>query len=239
MIQDTQRLENLRAEAGRLTRTQLATLGDLARQQGALRDETAQLAEKLELTEVINLALDGAAGHMGRAAELLEKRETGACAQGAQEAARRRLAQLLEAFKNGKKPGGKQGGSGGGGGGGSGGSRPDGAMVLTQLKLLKLMQEDLNDRYRNLVADGDKDRGELRSEMAEMAEQQGKLAELTLKLSEPAANNPEDNPDKLPDVRDELDPGAAEPLLPGAEAPAEVPPSDLLVEPPDRVPPGQ
>ena len=77
LIQDTERLENLRAAAGRFTRAQLSTVNDLARQQKSLEGETSLLAEKLALTEVINLALDGAAKQMTRAAELLEHRETG------------------------------------------------------------------------------------------------------------------------------------------------------------------
>lgn len=226
LIEETQRLENLRAAAGRLTRAQLGTVNDLARQQDGLRDETSRLAEKLALTEVINLALDGAAKHMARAAELLEHRDTGTQAQGAQETARLRLAQLLAAFENKNKPG--KGGSQAGGSGGGSGSSLDGNFVITQLKLLRLLQEDLNTRYRSLISEGDEDVGPLRSRLAEMAEEQGKLAELTLKLSEPLEGNPEDNPEKLPDVRldDEPDdPG------PDAGAGADVPPPEVLVDP--------
>src|SRR5262249_40696085 len=125
LIQETQRLENLRAAEGRLTRAQLGTLGDVARQQESLGGETSLLAEKLAMTEVINLALAGAARQMARAAELLAQRETGAGPQGAQESARLRLAQLLSAFENNSQPGKNEGGNGGASPGGSGGARSD------------------------------------------------------------------------------------------------------------------
>ncbi len=227
LIGETQRLENLRADAGRLTRAQLGTLGDLARQQRGLGVETSQLGEKLALAEVIHLALDGAAGQMDRAAGLLDERETGAGAQGAQEAARLRLAQLIDAFgnKKKKKKAGQQGGGGGGGGGGSQGGS-DGSFVLTQLKLLKLMQEDLNGRFRTLVTEGGDNARVVRRQLSEIAEEQGKLAELTLKLSKPTENNPEDTPEKLPDVR-----------LEDVELDLQLPVDDTKLEPaPDEVP---
>jgi hypothetical protein len=227
LIQETERLENLRAAEGRLTRAQLGTVNDLARQQESLRGETARLADKLSLAEVINLALDGAARHMARAAELLEHRQTGAPAQGAQEAARLRLAQLLAAFEKNKKPG-PEGGQSGGSGGGSGG-RGDGDFVLAQLKLLRLLQEDLNGRYRNLHSGDEGDAATLRQQMADLAEEQGKLAELTLKLSAPPeGENPQDDPQQLPDVR--LEEGAPD------EAPLDVPPLDDAVDPAAKEP---
>jgi hypothetical protein len=227
LIQETERLENLRAANGRLTRAQLSTVNDLARQQEALRGETTRLAEKLSLAEVINLALDGAAKHMARAAELLEHRETGAQAQGAQEAARLRLAQLLAAFEKDKKSPQGAGQAGGSGGGAAG--RGDGDFVLTQLKLLKLLQEDLSGRYRSAATTTEGDADTLRRQMAELAEEQGKLAELTLKLSAPPdGEKPEDDPEKLPDVR--LDDAAP------SETPLDVPPPGEPLEPATKVP---
>ena len=95
LLQETQRLENLRAAEGRFTRAQLGTVNDLARQQKSLEGETSLLADKLSLTEVINMALEGAAKQMTRAADLLEQRETGSHTQGAEEAARLRFSQLI------------------------------------------------------------------------------------------------------------------------------------------------
>jgi len=232
LIHDTERLENLRANAGRFTRAQLSTVNDLARQQKSLEGETSLLAEKLALTEVINLALGGAAKQMTKAAELLTHRETGSATQSSQEAARLRLAQLLVAFQDKKqsKPGGEEGGGGSAGGKGA---RSDGNQVLTQLKLLKLLQEDLNGRYKTATAaEGDPAALPAR-ELSEIAAEQGKLAELALKLAQPPEENPEDNPDKLPDVRQKQ--GVGEPREPVVD-PSLVPPIDAPQPPAEKEP---
>jgi len=205
LIEETDRLENLRATEGRFTRAQAATVNDLARQQKSLESETSLLAEKLSLAEVIHMALEGAASYMARAAELLDQREVGTQTQSAQEAARRRFAQLLSAIENNSKAG-SASNSGGGDGGGDSPSR-DPSQGLTQLKLLKILQEDLNGRFRALTAESPATaRAPIESDLADIAAEQGKLAELALKLAQPAEDNPEDNPDKLPDVRQDSRP---------------------------------
>ncbi len=201
LIEETARLENLRSAAGRFNRAQLGTVNDLARQQKSLETETSLLAEKLSLAEVINLALAGAAQKMARAAELLVHHETGARAEEAQEAARIRFEQLLTAFEQTPKPGdGQQGGPSGQGGGG-GGSGGDPAQMLAQLKLLKILQEDLSSRYRTLTARQSNEGDQLAQQLSEIAGEQGKLAELAGKLAAPPEANPEDDPEHLPDVR--------------------------------------
>jgi hypothetical protein len=211
LIEETERLENLRAAEGRWSRAQAATVNDLARQQKSLQSETSLLAEKLSPAEVIHLALAGATKHMIRSAELLEHRETGSQTQTAQEAARRRLAQLLSAFENQPKPnngqggGGGEGSSGGGDAGGGSESRDPGQMLI-QLKLLKVLQEDLNSRFGTLTTGPEGAGRPIDRELAEIAAEQGKLAQLALKLAEPPQDNPEDNPEKLPDVREKTAP---------------------------------
>jgi hypothetical protein len=200
---ETERLEKLHAAAGKFTRAQAATVHDVARQQKLLQTETALLAEKLALAEVIHMALDGAAKQMARASLLLERERTGGPTQTAQEAARTRLAQLLAALDDKSKKPPQEGEQGeGGAGGANSGTREDGSQVLAQLKLLKLLQEDLNTRFKNATANDQPADGK-GSELAEIASEQGKLAELTLKLSQPADAKPEDDPESLPDVRQE------------------------------------
>jgi hypothetical protein len=239
LIPETQRLEQLRAAEGHLSRAQLATLSDLVRLQQSLRDETSLLAEKLALTEVIQLALRGAADRMQRAAGLLERRDTGLPAQSAQESARQRLANLLAAFERQKpqQPGGKQSGGGSGAGGGDGG-RSDGAFVLAQLKLLKLLQEDLNERYRDAVSAEDATSRDSRRELIDIAAEQGKLAELALKLSEPPATAPEDTPEKLPDIRQSESANEGLPELELPQLDESLGESARKVPPPEARPPG-
>jgi hypothetical protein len=223
VIDETERLEKRRVADGKFSRAQAATVHDLARQQKMLHTETSLLAEKLAPAEVINLALDGAARQMARAGSLLERQQTGSQTQTAQEAARLRFAQLLAALANKSNNQGGQQQEGGGGGATSGG-RADGNQVLTQLKLLKILQEDLNSRFRSLGADDGS--ATAADELAQIADEQGKLAELALKLAEPPDVNPEDDPESLPDVRnDGLDPE----LVPSLD--------DLLIE--DEKEPGR
>lgn len=215
LIAETQRLENLRATEGRLTRAQLSTLNELSKQQQALEVETSEMAERLALTEVLQLALGGAARQMTKAAELLSHRETGNATQSVQESARLRLAQLLSTLAKDQaaKPPAEQSPEGSGEGGGKQ-KRGDGAHVLAQLKLLKLLQEDLNQRFR-AAAEPIGNQGA--QQLAELAQEQGKLAELTAKLAAPPEANPEDDPEKLPDIRqDEAGPD----LVPPPDEPA-------------------
>ena len=202
----------------------MSTVNDLARQQTSLEGETSLLAEKLALAEVINLALGGAARQMTRAAELLNHRETGGATQSSQEAARLRLEQLLVAFQDKKqspKGGGKEGAGGSAGGKGT---RSDGNQVLTQLKLLKLLQEDLNGRYRTLTAAESDAATVPERELSELAAEQGKLAELTMKLSQPPEDNPEDDPERLPDVRESNPEASQRNLNPQLVPPIDTPP---------------
>jgi len=233
LIGETERLEKLRAAEGRFTRAQSATVHDLARQQAMVQTETSLLAEKLSVSEVIHLALDGAAMQMRRAAELLERQRTGSQTSAAQEAARVRFAQLLAALENKPKEGGKQGeeGDGAGSGGQQSGGRQDGNQVLTQLKLLKILQEDLNGRYRTLTepdAGGDQD------QLGEIATEQGRLAELALKLAKPPEANLEDDPEQLPDLRESKTATPRElPHERPADAPVVEPAEGADVPPPD------
>ncbi len=210
MIAETKSLDQQRAEKP-LSRAQRSTLAALARQQAAMQEETRAMAEKLAAAEVLHLAVDGAAANMGHAAELLTRQETGAKTQRAQQSARRRFEQLLSALE---KPKNNQGNDGGGeegsGGGGSGSSQSgqDLTQVLAQLKLLKLLQEELNARYTESAESAGESRAEVES-LSEIAAEQGKLAELALKLAQPPPDNPEDSPENLPDVRDDAVPNAA------------------------------
>jgi len=68
--------------------------------------------------------------------------------------------------------------------------------------LLKLLQEDLNARFSQLGPQSP-DTQSRASELAELAVEQGKLAELVFKLAEPPADHPEDSPELLPDVREQ------------------------------------
>jgi len=106
---------------------------------------------------------------------------------------------------------------------------PDPAAAMAQLKLLRVMQEDVRSRTRSL---DEKRRlvgfwtAEEQQEVAELAQEQGRLAELIVNLSQPPAT---DSPDELPGLPDPVpsgdtpDEGEIEgsglPELPGLEGP--------------------
>jgi hypothetical protein len=226
VISETARLEQLREAKGYLTRGEAASLQELARQQKGLHAESQLLAEKIAAAEVFRLALNNAGEEMLSAAKLLTARDTGAKTQQTEQAAQRRLARLLAALKSDKKGGEKKGGGGEGGGQGKGAQ--GGIRSISELKLLKLMQEDLNDRF---AAASDPVATEAAAERLELLTrlsiEQGQLADLALKLSQPTETDPAGDPEKLPDVRRDEQPARPD------ERPGDVP------SPPIQPPPIQ
>lgn len=218
IIEETQRLDKLAGDQGRLTRPQAAGLHDLARGQGLLQSETVALTEKLVGADVFNLALSGAAGQMARAASLLERRETGTPTQQAEQSALRRIEQLLEAIKpeEAEEPEDDASDSDTGQGGPEGVGQPPGSGVeaLVELKLLKLLQQEINDATRELeetFGPAETLTDEARRRYAQLSEEQGRLAALLLDFTEPE-EDAEDNPEGLPAAPAES--RADDPLLP-------------------------
>ena len=201
IIEETLRLDQLAQDQGRLSRAQNVTLRDLARDQDLLRSETVALTKKLVGAEVFNLALSGAASEMARAAALLGRGQTGGPAQRAEQNALRRLGQLLEALKP-EEPEEEpdESDSGQGGQGESGQPPGSGVQTLVELKLLKLLQQEINLRTRELeeaLGPAETLTDEARREYTQLSEEQGRLADLLLNLITPQ-EDPEDNPNGLP-----------------------------------------
>ena len=209
-LDETVRLETIRTEQQRLTRAQARSVGNLARQQQLLKDEVEGFAGKMAGAEVFQLALDATAREMGRAAGLLKKRHTDETTQQAERRALARLNHLLQALakdndeeKDGKPE--KGGGAGGQGGGGGGAQK---IHDVSELKLLKLMQQDVNSRTRALedqLARAKTLTDQQRREYQQLSEEQGQLADIVLNLLESEDSADEDNPESLPDMRDDLE----------------------------------
>jgi hypothetical protein len=223
MLDETQRLRQLELAQERLTRGQAESVRDLAREQRALADEALAFAESFSEAPVFHAVLEGAADDMNRSAARLARRLLADTTQRIQQEAIERLNNLLEALKpDESEDNGDEGGAGQGANGGGQGR----VTSLVELKLLKMMQEDL---YRRTVAlhetrqrRGEDWTDELVAELNDLAEEQGRLAQLLLDMSETIDEAPEDNPENLPDIRDddplELDPDLDEELkksLPG------------------------
>ena len=202
VVQETLRLETLKREAGRLSRAQTASLDQLTREEEALRDETLSAAEKFAGSAAFNFALSGAAREMSRAAALLARRDTGPDTQTAEQNALARLQLLLKAVEP-EEPKDDDSNNAGGGAGDGQGEMPAGAVqTLAEIKLLKLMQEEINLRTTQFPEDVKPEdlSPQQRREYNTVSEDQGRLAELILQLLGTQAN-PEDDPDSLPDMR--------------------------------------
>jgi len=200
-IDETQRLHALEQSQGELTRAQALALRDLVRLERSLQTDAARLGEQLAGAGAFEMALTGAAGDMGRAAALLDRRETGDGTQRAEQDALRRLDMLLEALKP-EEPTAE---SDGGGGQGNQQGPPPGAGIqsLAELKLLKLLQHEVNLRTEKLqqaVAPDGKPDDQQRRQFQSLADQQGRLADLLLQLLRPVQQKPEDEPAGEPQI---------------------------------------
>ena len=194
----TTELETLRQQQGQFRREQLAGVRDQATQQRALAAETVALGDKVREAEAFALGFRGAAQDMERATRQLDLAETGEPAQQAQQRAITRLLQLRDALKPDaageqqppdaqppKQPPSTQ-------------PQADAIRRLAELKLLKSLQEELNRRTGELetlrVRQGSLTVEQVR-EVAELAQQQGRLADLMMHLSPPNEVKPDSEPD--------------------------------------------
>jgi hypothetical protein len=204
VIDETRRLDELHAQSGKWSRAQRVSLRDLAKIQHHLEEETGRIIEKLSAAEVFALALKGAARQMHLAGEQLARFETGAPTQKTQEAARNRLAALVEALKPDEpNPGADQPEQAGAGPRDQQDGPPsDGVPAIAQVKMLITLQKELFARTAEIERLRGKD-GQLppaaRQELEAISREQGELADLARNLSSVASSGDE----ALEEKRDE------------------------------------
>ncbi len=184
---ETEQIDERRL-AAELTRPQLATLGGLTRQQRSLAGETHGLAEKLRSAAAFEAALSGAAGEMDQAALRLAERSTDQSTRDAQVRAGDRLKLVLDALGNDEnQQKGQEGGEEQPGDQGQGqGQSNEPSASLAELKLLKLMQSELQ-RRTQAIEDASAKAGGLseadRQELTRLSAEQGQLADLLINLA--------------------------------------------------------
>lgn len=208
---ETLRLDTLRADKPNLTRAQLLSLRELAKHQAVLHITASELAERLSAAAAFRLALDGAARYMQRAADLLEGRETGMPVQRAVQHALTRLDQLVAALDLGEDDPGGQQEQQQDGGEGQAQNQSDGDVIagVAQLKLIKLMQQEINRRTLELDEAFDSQNRSLTDDQQQeyilLGQEQGELADLIQNITTPAPESSE--PDELElDSRGPADP---------------------------------
>jgi hypothetical protein len=180
---ETVRLDTARRERGDWTRPQLASLRAAAENQKQVREETEKAKEVLTSAPVFALTLTRAISNMDRAGERLGERLADDETQAAEQAAIDRFAQLLDALKNdpSKNVEGEQQEGGGQGGGQQGGPPRDGIPPLAQLKLLRSLQVEINQRTTELAELQNKVQKltpAQQNELKSLAAEQGTLADL-------------------------------------------------------------
>jgi hypothetical protein len=202
MIAEHARLQRSAAQQKKWDKSLRASLDDLGKDQKALGEETERLTEKeLARAEVFARMLQKAAKGMEQAGEGMERHhkqvqenpEQTAADEATvklQEEAKRRLEQVLEALKpdkGGARRPTKQGGGGGGQpNGGPNGPPSDGIPPLAQLKLLRALQEDVNQRtdaFSKQHPDPKKMTEQEKKELQDLSREQQEVADLLEKLT--------------------------------------------------------
>jgi hypothetical protein len=185
---ETARLEKTRDERGQLPAIQEESLRHVAAEQRLLADELEPLRIRLKAAPAFEFALGAATDQMRQAAALLLRGQTSAATQHAEQAALAHLEQILAALKSDEPkpaasppPGDAQPQPGT--------NSAQSEASLAELKLLKSLQEAINARTAELEAQRSK-AGRLtpeeNEELALLARQQGRLADIVLGLIAPA-----------------------------------------------------
>ena len=155
--------------------------------QQKLSDATRVVVKKLEDAPVFQWVLQTTSDDMGEAATRLDKEDSGGVTQEIEDDAIKKLADLVEALRKERtKP--QQGGGGGGGGGG--GKQPL-VPPIAELKMLKIMQHDVNVKTKKIDdeaaqsaaehADLNKDQ---RDRLRRAASKEGEIARITNKIAQ-------------------------------------------------------
>ncbi|UUO08068.1 hypothetical protein M4951_07055 [Blastopirellula sp. J2-11] len=193
VVREIERLREIVGERT-LTEAQIQSIRLVSQLQKGLMGETADFARSISKAAVFHLSLTTAADLMRETARGLDARDLSDATQRTADQSAMRLEQLLAALDEsdaeGKQPQeGDQGQQPGQQQGEQPGGNQDGISQIAQLKLLKLMQQGLNDLTTQAAARLQKESPpsvELEIELARLAKEQGELAELALELTEPA-----------------------------------------------------
>ncbi len=151
IVKETKRMDGLRDDQGGLQPAHAQSVVQLAREQQTLHAESIDLSEKIASAAVFQLALRSAAEQMQQASDLLARQLTGDDTQRAVQFALARLQQLLAALDEDAKSSGESEPSNDGNSG-SQPKLPPGQSLpsMAELKLLKVMQEDVYRRTTEL-----------------------------------------------------------------------------------------
>ena len=135
----TQEVEKLRTGSDALPRAAKIKVKQAFQDQLKLSDATKVIVKKLADSPVFEWVLQTCTDDMNEAATRLDKEESGVATQEIQEDVIRKLGELIEALRKERSTP-----KGGGGGGGGGGGKQPLVPPLAELKMLRIMQRDVN-----------------------------------------------------------------------------------------------
>lgn len=185
-IGETERLQLEFEAAGKWSRARLKSLRNLTETQQNLLNETNDAAENVGSIEIIALSLRGAIRYMQRAIDLLDKRETGEATVAAQRLAVQRLEGLLQAFSEDDAAGQENQPPGESGEGQQPGPGGDIVTLITQLQVIRSLQLDLAERYREVRGRAGSDSELTETDQAELrsiSEEQELIADLVREMT--------------------------------------------------------
>ena len=199
MIDETQKYEKGRAaNDGKLTLGERAGVRDLGRVQAGLKDEVSELLDKLgEGAPVFGLTLKRAAQGMEDAARRLQSLQTDDATVRAEKVASTRFQQLVDSLKPDKAKPGEQPKPQDGDQQGQGGTprSGDGIPAAAQIKMLRSLQLELNERtdfFDELLRRQKELNPEQAAELEQLHEDQGTLADLVRDLTKPKKDDGEE-----------------------------------------------
>ena len=207
---DIRRLEEIRQDQGSWTDGQRNSLASSIRNQRDVVDEIHVLADRLRDATVLHFALIRVGEPAGIVVTRLKREITDHITQESAEVAAARLSQLYRVVQEKEdRVDRAEEGAGEGDGAGSGDSGGQSRVGIAELRLLKIMQDEVNLRTKELEQQrlpigAENEREPLRS--IQLAEQQSRLAALVLSIFQTERSNSEDLPELVPNP-DEKDDG--------------------------------
>ena len=182
---DTQKTllqRTIEVDKNTIARAKKGMTQQIFKEQLSLSDASRVIVKQLEEAAVFQWVLQTAVDDMTEAAARLDKEKTGVATQEIQDDAAKKIADLIEALRKERtKP------NPGGGGGGGGGKQPL-VPPVAQLKMLLIMQKDVDTRTRKIDDElkksptGEMDK-ELRERQRRSAVKEGDIARITAKIA--------------------------------------------------------
>ncbi|MEX2309276.1 MAG: hypothetical protein WD738_16870 [Pirellulales bacterium] len=186
VIERTAALDSQRDTSAPLPAEAQEAIAKLAREERQLAEKAREHSELLFGLGAVRISLEEAEQRLGAAAQLLDQQQTGRAAQQAERHALARLEGMMQAFAQTASEAGQNQNQGAAAG--PGGDQPQRrpTFELLEVKMLRMLQVDLNERtsdHQQRLAGlnpplDEPHRAELEREARELAAEQGRLAEL-------------------------------------------------------------